>query len=52
MGNADSVIKNLSAGSVVKTLPAVQETQDPWSGKIPHVPEQLSLCATNNEAVF
>ena len=36
-------------GSVVKNLPATAGAFDPWSGKIPHAMEQLSLCATTIE---
>ena len=41
-------------GAVVKNPPAnAGDTGfEPWSGKIPHAVEQLSLCATTTEPVL
>ena len=38
-------------GAVVKNLPANagENAFEPWSGKIPHAAEQLSLCTTTTE---
>ena len=41
----DTVVKNLPAN-------AGNTSYDPWSGKIPHTAEQLSLCATTTEPVL
>ena len=38
-------------GPVVKNLPARGNGFDPWSRKIPHASEQLSLRATTTEPV-
>ena len=37
-------------GQVVKNLPANASRFDPWSGKIPHAPRQLSPRAATAEA--
>ena len=41
-------------GTVVKNPPANSRGHrfKPWSGKIPHAAEQLSLCATTTEPVL
>ena len=45
------LFKGFPGGSVVKNLPAVDKGHqfNPWSRKIPHAMEQLSLCATTTE---
>ena len=49
----NNLILGFSGGSVVKNLPANAEARfDPWSGKIPHAVEQLSLCTTATEPVL
>ena len=41
-----TVLKNSPGGTVDKNPPAGAGTWvHPWSGKVPHVLEQLSLCA-------
>ena len=45
-------ILDFPGGAVVKNPPANAGDKgsiEPWSGKIPHAAEQLSLCATTNE---
>ena len=45
--------KDFPGGTVVKNPPAnAGNTGSPWSGKIPHAMEQLSLCTTTTEPVL
>ena len=50
----ESEEEGFPGGSVVKesTCQCRRHRFDPWSGKIPHVLEQLSLCATTIEPVL
>ena len=46
-------MRDFPGGAVVKNLPANARGHgfQPWSGKIPHAAEQLSLCTTTTEAL-
>ena len=45
--------KYFPSRTVGKTLPAnAGDRGNPWSGKVPHAAEQLSLCTTTTELVL
>ena len=43
-------LSNFPSGPVVKNPSANADGLSPWSGKIPHAAEQLSLCVTTTKA--
>ena len=52
LGSNQDVLQGFPGGAVVKNPPTLQcrgRGFKPWSGKIPHATEQLSLCATTTE---